>query len=1568
MRGFIKNKKIYITLALLCFFRFAFSTDFYWEAPIVVSDLNARFPSVLTLTEDDSAVLFFEEIDSAKRLIWIRAQRISLENYETSLSRRIAGPFSYSGKIPEIYSVALSKNGMICVSVATSDFSIAVYASDDGGISFSENSRLAERGFSAAATKIFSTFDGGFVLFAVSDKNESFSLFYSLSDDGKNWSSFEAFGPSLSLKNSFSPYLCSLEGRDIVVFQAQYQYSPNADEKSRKSYQIFSCSSADGMKSWSDVTLLTNQSDSSDASVASSSFDKYNNQHPVLFFDGKKKYIAWEKSYYTSSTAAIWFSELSDDATFMSAPERISFSGNACRPQFFEFGGSVSIAWFDNRYGFDCVYMAQKNGYLWQKSRLNSSNRASSYVCPIVSRDGKYLSFVWQQQVERKSFPKIVLLGADNSVQEAKINPEGFEDGQKGSARKISAQIDIPSDTSGIAGFSWIFTENADDEVPNVITNYPDENMIFASAENDGTYYLKVKVADSAGNWSKTSSVSYTFDKTPPEKPSVKLDDVDSSGFMRSNTFSIEWNQGFSDEDEDISGYTWSFEKIASFDSAKGKTKQSLLDQYALQIKNAADPPSYNMGNKKSVSFKNYRNGLYVFSVCAIDKAGNISEKSSTPILLNKYMPSTSISELDVKINGNGTVFLSVKGSDFDYGGTVTEILIEKNSELYPRSKSLFSENGDFEVVSNSLISGIKLNDLDFGEYSVYLKHSARGFYPPPESSKKILNKFIITESGTIKFEKPYYSTAEWGSSSEIKIRDGQSFNILFVSLLILAVIVAFACAFCFISAIKEETVIKHEVQRLLKGEIKNDEIKKKAAEIKNRGIGLKLKLAVFTAILVLVIVVMVSLSFEINMTKVQERTLARALEDRVSVLLESVSSGVKSYMPYGLNNIIELNYLPAQSDSFAEADYITISGLSASESNTNLDYVWASNDPDILLKIDSEQWSYGESRLIEKDESEIALKCHELEPIAEEITNDLILKLSELYDEYLSLSNSTNQNAKNRKNEINDEIRSLNVRITGVLNEISIRGSGSLPAFNNNKLDKTQTDYLFYKPVLYRSASEKNLVHAVVFMRVSTEELIAEVDSSRDSIIFTSVVVALIAIILGIAGSYILASIIVRPIIRLVKHVNKITEIKDQKRLKEINIEINTRDEIGTLGEALNFMIHGLGRAAEESQRSVEKEKMALDGKSVQQAFLPLMQTHSGAKKTFAEFNDKNAKFFGYYEGADSVSGDYFDYKKIDENRYAIIKCDASGHGVPAALIMTVVATMFRKYFVNWKEETHGTSIDKLVVEINDFIESLGVKGKFAALIVCLLDTKTGEVFMCNAGDNIVHIFDSNDKTLKSIKLHESPAAGPLPSFMIDSKGGFKVEKINLKNNDILLLYTDGIVESSRIIRNERFEAENYSGENDFIPSAIKWSEQFEEGRIKAIVEAVMTKGKFKLEKSRNPDSFEDLTFDFSNCEGSISEAVLALASAEKVFRMYKPPFASASVITDANGNISIQGDFVKVDKKIDDFLKKTFNRYKYYCSEKANLEELNYIYYMNVNEDVQADDLTLLAVETMR
>jgi hypothetical protein len=127
---------------------------------------------------------------------------------------------------------------------------------------------------------------------------------------------------------------------------------------------------------------------------------------------------------------------------------------------------------------------------------------------------------------------------------------------------------------------------------------------------------------------------------------------------------------------------------------------------------------------------------------------------------------------------------------------------------------------------------------------------------------------------------------------------------------------------------------------------------------------------------------------------------------------------------------------------------------------------------------------------------------------------------------------------------------------------------------------------------------------------------------------------------------------------------------------------------------------------------------------------------------------------------------------------------------------------------------------------------------------------------------------------------------------------------------------------------------------------------EEMGSGRVEAIVNAVMNKQSYSLYKYHNPEGEIALQFDYSACAGTVEEAIMAMVSAEKMFRVYRDPDAG-------------EDSRVLVDKKIDRFLKEHFRQYRTYCSQtrEAHGSEA-YMYYTHMKEDEQYDDLTIIGI----
>jgi hypothetical protein len=782
------------------------------------------------------------------------------------------------------------------------------------------------------------------------------------------------------------------------------------------------------------------------------------------------------------------------------------------------------------------------------------------------------------------------------------------------------------------------------------------------------------------------------------------------------------------------------------------------------------------------------------------------------------------------------------------------------------------------------------------------------------------------------------------------------SFIVIDTPLVIVAAVIAF-CALGFLvsaagiaSVLRDSAAVRLEIIALLSGDSMPSEQLKGIARIRKRGIGLRMKVAFFAIVLVLLVVIMVSAPLYLVMSTNRETTLLEGLWERSMVLLEGIVSGTRPYMPG--KNFSELGYLPSHSTVLPEARYITITGYGLGNDIYN-DHILATNDPDIQSKIDTNFLEIGVSRLINDGlSSRYGSIAAELNVLGKVNSGSLFASLDALLAERRELQRSGPGSPADREQleRLSTAIRSFEDLIDRRLIEIG-RETGSEPPFSVKSLAANSSrTFIFFKPILFRQDGNDMCFQGLVRLEVDINPIVDQITAGRMQLFRIILIVGLAALAIGMAGALALSSMLVRPIIRLVSHVERIRDTEDKSKLAGVDIVINSRDELAVLGDTINEMTHGLVKAAAATS------DLSL-GKEIQKKFLPLDMNRAGDKLTCGYKNTKNIEFFGYYEGAKGVSGDYFDYQDLDGRYFAVIKCDVAGKGIPAGLIMIQVATMFINHFKDWEPTEEGMRIEKLVYQINDFIETLAFKGRFAAFTLCILDSETGLARFCNAGDNVIHWYDASENQVKSTTLKETPAAGVLPNDLVESKGGYTVQNFFLDRGDALFLYTDGIEEAKRKFRDNAFreivceEGENGAPHETHIVGQD--AEELGQERVFDIINAVMNRRLYTLRKFHNPEGDAiRLGFDFSSCEGTIEDAIMAMVSVEKIFRIYKSPSAN-------------EESRVLIDKKINEFLKSHFLQYRDYCRDtRKNPGNNAYLWYTHIEEDEQYDDLTILGI----
>ena len=711
-----------------------------------------------------------------------------------------------------------------------------------------------------------------------------------------------------------------------------------------------------------------------------------------------------------------------------------------------------------------------------------------------------------------------------------------------------------------------------------------------------------------------------------------------------------------------------------------------------------------------------------------------------------------------------------------------------------------------------------------------------------------------------------------------------------------------------------------------------------------------RIKFVVIIVTILLVVIASVAMALAIAIIRPYKDLLSNSLLLQTKILLDNLELRVQTH--FSNPNQEDLDLLLLNRVTFPEAKYVVVTGKSSLPGQVGLHYVLATDYQDITKVINTHRYIPGESQFYPEGIEEILQKLTYINNEATVIVHQYIDSIQLLTDEMEGLDVHRDPYILKRQAEIQASIRHLEAKLQSNLSALADQGFGSYPDYSIQSLSKKRTEYLFYEPIIYYNPNNpQESVQGIVFVNISVENLLEKINDQQNRLIRIIAKISLIVLIAGISTAWFLSSLFVRPLGLLAAHVALIRDTEDKEKLAGRSVQVTSRDEFGMLGTTINDMTQRLAAAA-----AISKDLKV--GKEIQKMFIPLDLSSSGRKLTTGSHRDVYSEFFGYYEGAHGVSGDYFDYRKLDAFHYAVIKCDVAGKGVPAALIMVEVATLFQNYFQNWNYKRDGYNLSAIVMRINDVIESHGFVGRFAAFSLCIINMRVGDAYFCNAGDNIVHIYDKQARRLKSYTLRSGSAAGAFSSEMISLNGGYPVEKIHLNCGDILFLYTDGIEESKRKLRvpiskpkdgSDSIPAEDHGDNSHLIGTD---SETLGKDRVEEIIEAVFARKKFTLKKRQSDLMYEQMDFDFSSCNGTIEDAVLALISVEKALRMYKDSSAQSF-------------DCVQVDKKIDAFLSKCFLQYDIYCYDKVPHPIYDeYFYYKQIKEDIQYDDLTILGI----
>ena len=219
---------------------------------------------------------------------------------------------------------------------------------------------------------------------------------------------------------------------------------------------------------------------------------------------------------------------------------------------------------------------------------------------------------------------------------------------------------------------------------------------------------------------------------------------------------------------------------------------------------------------------------------------------------------------------------------------------------------------------------------------------------------------------------------------------------------------------------------------------------------------------------------------------------------------------------------------------------------------------------------------------------------------------------------------------------------------------------------------------------------------------------------------------------------------------------------------------------ELADLSSAFNY----LGLKLNDYMDNLKKETKARQAIETEIEIAASMQEQILAK-TKIKYNKKEFDLYAQLDAAKDVSGDFYDYFYLDDDRLAILVADVSGKGLKAAFFMAMSKVLLKSNSYKYPDNP------ALVLKETNRLLCLDNEAQmFVTVFLVFYNFKTGELIYANGGHHN-SIIVSNTGECKQFGILQNMALGCI------SDVNYISARARLKKEDLLFLFTDGIIEA---------------------------------------------------------------------------------------------------------------------------------------------------------------------------
>lgn len=158
------------------------------------------------------------------------------------------------------------------------------------------------------------------------------------------------------------------------------------------------------------------------------------------------------------------------------------------------------------------------------------------------------------------------------------------------------------------------------------------------------------------------------------------------------------------------------------------------------------------------------------------------------------------------------------------------------------------------------------------------------------------------------------------------------------------------------------------------------------------------------------------------------------------------------------------------------------------------------------------------------------------------------------------------------------------------------------------------------------------------------------------------------------------------------------------------------------------------------------------------------------------------------FMQWSKEVGGDYYNVRKVDNERFLIVVADVSGKGLPASIMVSTLHSYIETHLNN----TVDFRLDEFVTRLNGVLCRIMEDGRFITGWVGVYNQKTAQMESVNCGHPAPIIVNASSKQTQLLQK-----GGTILGFFEDNYL-FETEETQMLPGDMLIAYTDGVSEAA--------------------------------------------------------------------------------------------------------------------------------------------------------------------------